>query len=101
MTEEFIHSWNEIIEFKIQKNDLKKPTCQFLFDALKAYLRRLNINVDKIRDQIENNDERLQNIHFCQYVDKLYKISDSSNSFCYMDFVAPSEYFAALFDLRS
>lgn len=54
---DFVLEWNKVFQFKISESCLLKPTEQFLFDALKNYLENKNINVEKIMDVSNNNND--------------------------------------------
>lgn len=93
MSGDFLNDWNAIILFQISENDLKHPDYNFFHKALESYLHKLNVNVENMKMDIADNDfERLFDIRFCQYVDALYKISDLSNNFYYLDLTIPGEY---------
>lgn len=90
---EFIQEWNNIVAFKISENDLKQPTFEFVYKALNALLRALNVNVEYMREDLpENDSERIFYIRFCKYVNRLYKLCDKSFNFYFMDLISPSKY---------
>lgn len=90
---DLISTWNEVIDFKITSKDLKQPSNQFFLNALSAYLDKLNINVENMKFGIFENDfDRLFLIRFCACIDELYKLSNPSHNFHYMDLKCPSKF---------
>lgn len=123
--DQFPDNWNRIFSFKILDADLKRPTEQFLFGALKCYLISVNVNVPKLMqvrkfsifhqlliywfplslkqdynydlNQPPNTMNNLRfRIKFCAYINEQYKISNKSNNFLYYDLIRPGEYSAVV-----
>lgn len=92
MSSNLTDDWNDIVDFKISPKDLKQPSSSFFQKALTSYLAKLNITAEKLKSIApEYESERLYLIRFCFCVDELYKLSDPSNNFYYMDFKRPSK----------
>lgn len=90
----FIGEWNDLLDYKIDEENLRAPNCRFLYGALESLLRHLNYNVNSIRETIEEADkERLFRSRFVEKVNRLYQLSDPTFRFYYFDLVEPSEYF--------
>lgn len=88
----FIAEWNNIVDYKISENDVCRPTFDFFHKALEALLRSLNVNVDYMRENLPEGDaDRTFYIRFCKYVNRLYKLSDATFNFYFMDLINPSE----------
>lgn len=88
----FIAEWNNIVEYKISENDVSRPTFDFFYKALESLLRSLNVNVDYMKENLPEGDaDRTFYIRFCKYVNRLYKLSDVTFNFYFMDLINPSE----------
>lgn len=93
----FIQEWNDIVDYKISENDLSHPTVEIFYKALESLLRKLNVNVDYMKQNLPDGDpDRMFYIRFCKHVNRLYKLSDSSFNFYFLDLFQPSEYLRGL-----
>ncbi|XP_031632194.1 kinetochore protein Nuf2-B [Contarinia nasturtii] len=88
---EFISQWNDLLEFKIDENSLRRPTFQFFYGALECLLRKLNFNIESAKNEAVNNidAERLYFVRFCAFVQRLYN-ADQSFNFFYLDLINPT-----------
>lgn len=90
---EFVQEWNEMLPFKISEQKLSAPTYDFAVTALETLLRKLNVNVDYIRQNVPENDaRRMFNIQFVKVVDRYYKLYNKTNTFYYMDLIQPGKW---------
>lgn len=89
----FVEEWNEIIDYKITENNLRHADFGFFYNALESLLRSLNFNIENIKADIPQNADfdRLYSIKFSGCVNRLYKLSDPTFAFYYLDLIAPSE----------
>lgn len=91
---EFISQWNDLLDFKIDESNLKRPTFQFFYNALECLLRKLNFNIESARNEAVNNGldaERLYYIRFCGFIQRLYNADQSLHqSFFYLDLINPA-----------
>lgn len=88
----FVTDWNAIIEYKITEMNLRSPDFNFFYNALESLLRSLNVDIEALKDGVPARDfERLYQIKFCGYVNKLYKLYDPSFNFYYLDLLSPSK----------
>lgn len=89
----FIEEWNEILDYKINEQNLRNPDFQFLYSALCSLLRSLNYDIESIKTtQTDDKDADISfKIRFCAGVNKLYQLSNE-RPFSYLDLVSPSKY---------
>lgn len=82
--------WNELLDFKIDENSMRRPDFKFFYGALESLLRALNFNIDEIKPTTAEGDaERVFYIRFCQGVHNLYHSFDPSFHFAYYDLIMP------------
>lgn len=89
---ELITDWNMIIDYKITEKDLNQPTFDFFYNALESILLKLNVDINKIKESVPENDfERMYKNAFAQNVNWLYKLSSPTFNFFYLDLIKPSK----------
>lgn len=89
----FVQEWNGIMAYKISENDLCHPSFDFFCKALESLFRLLNLNVEKMKENLPDSDgDRAYYIRFCKHVNRLYKLQDTSHNFYFMDLINPSKY---------
>lgn len=81
-----------IIDYKITEKDLNQPTFDFFYNALESILLKLNVDINKIKESVPENDfERMYKNAFAQNVNWLYKLSSPTFNFFYLDLIKPSK----------
>lgn len=90
---EFISQWNDLLDFKIDENNLRRPNFAFFYSALESLLRSLNFNIEEAKGEGFDGPEaeRLYYIRFCGFVQRLYQSSDKTYNFYYLDLINPSK----------
>lgn len=89
---EFIANWNEMVNFKLDEQNLRQPSFALFYAALESLLQSLNYDIDRLKSEFTSNDaERLYYIKFCAYIDSVYQLAGSNNKFYYFDLVNPGE----------
>lgn len=89
---EFIAHWNELVNLKLDEQNLRQPSFNFFYNALESLLQSLNYDIERLKNEFTGNDaERLYYIKFCAYIDSVYQLSGSNNNFYYFDLVNPGK----------
>lgn len=95
---EFIANWNDMVNLKLDEQNLRQPSFNFFYNALESLLQSLNYDIHRLKSEFNSNDaERLYYIKFCAYIDSVYQLSGSNNNFYYFDLVNPGKQWIEIF----
>lgn len=93
--QEFTTTWNGLLDFKIDEQNLRRPNFQFFYHALESLLRSLNFDIEAAKEKAKahSDPDRAYFILFCSFVHRLYQLSEPSFNFYYFDLINPSKTF--------